>query len=277
MRDNYNNEQLNETLMVNRINVSYDNHFLSKPILLKSPKTQHRRSGVAKQKPNDILSLADSVFACKKCPELVKCRSRPVPGYGDASPYVLFIGEAPGRFGADVTGVPFTRDRSGRLFQKMLGHVGLTKSFPDEPFPVLHKAFVTNTVKCNPRDSEGRNRCPTENEIENCSRFLKEEIRLLSPKIIVPLGVLASRQIIGRNFESSQFGTEIEMDNVVVFPLWHPGYVIRGGGTLQITEKRYRHEFHKLKTILLRIQPDFVASSPGNLNDFFENSSEIYS
>ena len=171
-------------------------------------------------------------------------------GYGDRRPRVLFVGEAPGRFGGDITGVPFTRDRSGRLFQKMLGEIGLSSSSPDDLLPKLHGAYVTNIVKCNPRDLKGRNRTPLESEIARCRKFLTEEIRILSPEVIAPLGVSAARQIIGDDFSSEMFARAFELGRFVVFPMWHPGFVIRGGGRERLTECKYRQAFLKLKELL---------------------------
>jgi uracil-DNA glycosylase len=212
--------------------------------------------------------LQDRVMECKRCAELVKCRSRPVPGYGDSNPDILFIGEAPGRYGADVTGVPFTRDRSGRLFLRMLGSIGLTTSSPDDDGPILHKAFVTNIVKCNPRGKNGTNRPPTKDEIDNCKEYLKDEIRILSPKIIVPLGMPACRQILGQEFDGKDLGKPIVQDNVWIFPLWHPAFVVRGGGIRHINERRYRREFNKLVKLLVKINPEFKPLSMLRLNDY---------
>ena len=215
-----------------------------------------------------LASLQDTILTCKKCTELVKCRSRSVPGYGDSKPEILFIGEAPGRHGADMTGVPFTRDRSGRLFLKMLGAIGLTCSSPDQEAPILYKAFVTNIVKCNPRGNDGTNRPPTKQEISNCSDFLKDEIRILAPKIIVPLGIPAAKQILGDQFESEGFGKPVLQDNVWVFPLWHPAFVVRGGGRMRMNERKYMKEFAKLMRLLSKVDPEFTPMQSRGLDNF---------
>lgn len=218
---------------------------------------------------NSLLGqVQDRVLVCKKCPELVRCRSRPVPGYGDPNPDILFIGEAPGRHGADITGVPFTRDRSGKLFLKMLGLIGLTNSSPERDDPILYKAFVTNIVKCNPRGINGANRPPTKDEIGNCNEFLKEEIRILKPRIIVPLGIPASKQILGEEFASGSFGKPILQDNVWIFPLWHPAFVVRGGGKMRITERKYQKEFMKLMKLLTRVNPYFTPLFSKEIHEF---------
>lgn len=227
-----------------------------------------RTSKQAIESGSALEQLQDSVMACTKCSELVKCRSRPVPGYGDPNPDILFIGEAPGRYGADMTGVPFTRDRSGKLFLKMLGSIGLTNSSPDQHDPTLYRAFVTNIVKCNPRGKTGTNRPPTQEEIGNCSGFLKDEIRILSPKIIVPLGIPACKQVLGAEFDSRNLGKPILQDNVWVFPLWHPAFVVRGGGKMRINERKYQKEFMKLMKLLTKVNPEFAPLAPAGLNAF---------
>lgn len=222
----------------------------------------------SKERATDILTLTDSIMSCTKCPELVKCRNRPVPGYGDMTPIIVFVGEAPGRFGANITGIPFTRDRSGKLFLKMLGLIGLTRSYPEELQPTFNRAYVTNIVKCNPQNPDGTNRSPSKEELLNCNFYLNEEIRLLAPKIIVPLGINAARLILGEKFSGEDFGRELVLQNTIIFPLWHPAYIIRGGGTARITEKRYRKEFLRLLKLILRVAPEFEPKYPTKLREF---------
>lgn len=93
----------------------------------------------------------------------------------------MFVAEAPGRLGAEVTGVPLLGDRTGDRFEELLRHVGWRRS----------ELFLTNAVLCNPRDEQGNNDAPTRNEIVNCSGYLKQTIDLVNPKVVITLGRMA--------------------------------------------------------------------------------------
>lgn len=128
---------------------------------------------------------------CTRCPELVANRSCIVHGYGAADARVLFIGEAPGYKGGDVTGVPFTLDRSGVRLQQMLIGLGLSaETDPRLEQPRLH-CFITNVVRCNPPS----NRTPTRAEAANCLPYLWQELQLVAPRIVVPIGNVAARAV----------------------------------------------------------------------------------
>lgn len=130
-----------------------------------------------------IENLNHTILNCNKCIDLTKTRNRIVCGYGDFHAKVLFIGEAPGRLGADITGVPFTRDRSGKLLQKMLRTIGMNLDNIESDNPNLIDAYITNIVRCNPRGERDTNRSPTSEEISNCSNFLEKEIHILETKV----------------------------------------------------------------------------------------------
>lgn len=201
----------------------------------------------------NLKKLELSIKKCKKCPNLVKGRTQAVSGYGDSEAKVLFVGLAPGREGADLTGVPFTKDNSGVLFQEMLIRIGLSEEKdPKNEKPMLKKAFVTNIVKCNPKrwDKSGRvrNRNPTRKEIENCRHFLEKELGTLNPKIIVPLGKESAKWICRElNVNClSPWKKEIRIGGVVIFPMYHPAFIIRGGGRQKYTKQEYQKDFERL-------------------------------
>ncbi len=129
---------------------------------------------------------------CQLCPALVRNRRRIVHGYGDPNADFLLIGEAPGAKGADMTGVPFTRDRSGKRLQRLLIRLGLSKETDEGgESPRLMNCYVTNLVRCNPPG----NRNPKRDEIENCQPYLEEEIRRMRPKAVIPIGNFATRWV----------------------------------------------------------------------------------
>ena len=129
---------------------------------------------------------------CQLCPALVRNRRRIVHGYGDSNAGFLFIGEAPGAKGADMTGVPFTRDRSGKRLQCLLIRLGLSQETDEGcESPRLMNCYVTNLIRCNPPG----NRNPKRDEIENCQPYLEEEIRQVRPKVVIPIGNFATRWV----------------------------------------------------------------------------------
>ncbi len=93
----------------------------------------------------------------------------------------MFVGEAPGRFGAGRTGVPFAGDVAGRRFEALLAEAGLTRE----------EVFVTNTVLCLPLDSKLRNRPPSRAERANCAPWLRETIECVQPLLVVAMGRIA--------------------------------------------------------------------------------------
>jgi uracil-DNA glycosylase family 4 len=100
---------------------------------------------------------------------------------GPISAQVMFIGEAPGRKGADRTRVPFTGDQSGANFDRFLASIRLTRE----------QIFITSGALCNPRATSGANRKPTSTELANCSEFLRRTIEIVDPALIVTLGSVA--------------------------------------------------------------------------------------
>ncbi len=93
----------------------------------------------------------------------------------------MFVGEAPGRLGADGSHLPFHGDKSGHNFEKLIEQVGISR----------YEVFVTNAVLCNPKDEKGNNATPTTVEVTNCAPFLRETIEILDPSIVVTLGSVA--------------------------------------------------------------------------------------
>lgn len=149
----------------------------------------------------------------------------------------MFVGIAPGRFGADRTGVPFSGDRSGAVLRRMLECAGLSR------------VFVTNLVRCNPRDARGRNRDPLGSEIANCRSHLEAEIAIVRPQVVVCLGRLAWRELAGRDAPfDPESPTPVMRDGRIVYPMYHPGYVIRGA----FPERPYALQFQRLARLLAR-------------------------
>lgn len=129
-----------------------------------------------------------------RCPKLVANRRWVVAGYGDPAAQVMIVGEAPGRLGADRTGVPFTGDRSGRRLQGLLIALGLSaESDPAVEAPRLAGAFLSNVVRCNPP----ANRTPTAGEVSRCAPYLRAELAQIHPQVLVTLGGVAAAWAFG--------------------------------------------------------------------------------
>jgi uracil-DNA glycosylase family 4 len=201
------------------------------------------------QEKRSFKELAHRLTSCHKCRSLTKCRRIVVPGHGDKSASFMFIGLAPGRNGADITGVPFTRDPSGILFQEALIASGF--SLEDDPRcenPVLRDAYITNLVKCNPKDEKGNNRTPSDEEIGNCLEFLRIEKTSIAPKVVVTLGKKVSECML--NSEIDRFreahNKPNRRDDAVYVPFIHPSYVIRGA----YPKEKYLVDFLSIRRII---------------------------
>jgi uracil-DNA glycosylase len=148
---------------------------------------------------------------------------------------VVFVGIAPGRFGGDRTGLPFSGDRSGILLRRMIHEIG------------LRRVFITNLVRCNPRDARGRNRDPDAREVANCRDYLEAELALVRPRLVVCLGRIAWRELAGRAapFEPAE-PRPLTVNGLRLYPMYHPGYAIRGA----YPERSYRRDFARLAALL---------------------------
>jgi uracil-DNA glycosylase family 4 len=136
---------------------------------------------------------------------------------GNINSKILFIAEAPGRLGADKTTIPLYGDRTGENFDMLLNIIKWTRN----------DIFITNAVLCNPRNIEGNNDKPTQQEFKNCSAFLEMTINLIRPDLIVTLGISAlnSLKVIhDHNYIlNGTVGKFLEWNNIVIMPLYHPG------------------------------------------------------
>lgn len=135
---------------------------------------------------------------------------------GNVNARVMFIGEAPGRKGADRTRIPFSGDQSGKNFDRFLVAAGLKRS----------QIFITSAALCNPRSDTGANRRPTAQELRNCSGFLRRTIELVNPRVIVTLGGVALEAL--KLIEDHPFTLRHDAAKVrpwngrALIPLYHP-------------------------------------------------------
>lgn len=202
-------------------------------------------------KEKKIKELCSDIQLCHKCERLTQSRNKIVNGYGDLNAQVIFIGEAPGRLGADITGIPFTRDKSGKILQRMLHMIGMKESHEESDSPVLKNAYITNIIRCNPRNADNNNGTPDHIEISNCASYLEQEIKIINPFMLVPLGLTASKVFLGNSFTGKCFGYIFSDGNRCLFPLWHPSFIARGGGSNKLNIEIYSHYFLMIQHILL--------------------------
>ena len=135
---------------------------------------------------------------------------------GSVDARVMFIGEAPGRKGADRTRVPFSGDQSGKNFDRFLQSIKLHRD----------EIFITSAALCNPRAASGANRRPSSAEIKNCSAFLQRTIDLVQPAIIVTLGTVALEALKLIHYHEFSLKEDAAQrrrwNGRVLIPLYHP-------------------------------------------------------
>lgn len=169
--------------------------------------------------PDSLEELAQRIASCRQCP-LHQWRKTAVPGAGCAAPDILFIGEGPGR-DEDIQGIPFV-GRAGELLTRLIIKMGYTRD----------TVFIGNIVKCRPTvDNEGmRDRPPTPEEMDGCLPYLKKQIALLRPKVIVLLGNTALQGLFGCKGITKYRGKWLVYEGIDTMPTYHPSYLLRNGG-----------------------------------------------
>lgn len=167
-------------------------------------------------KQDEFQTLIAQASGCRLCPEMCERAAVLSELNGPLDARVMFIGEAPGRKGADRTRVPFAGDQSGNNFERFLASINLPRS----------QIFVTSAAICNPRAASGANRRPKASEIRNCSAFLQRTIDLVEPALIVTLGTVALealKLLHYHEFNLKKDGGLIRSWNgKLLVPLYHP-------------------------------------------------------
>jgi uracil-DNA glycosylase len=164
----------------------------------------------AAQKQDDSLEkIAADVRGCPLC-KLSRSRKNAVPGEGQLSAKIMFIGEAPGR-SEDEEGRPFV-GAAGRILDGLLKKAGIQRS----------QVFITNIVKCRPPN----NRVPKEDELTACRPYLDRQIALIKPKVICILGRTAYSSLLGGSSITANRGKIVERGGQKYFLTFHPAAVI---------------------------------------------------
>ena len=171
-----------------------------------------RGGGRRKGTGMEFEQLKQTCLACQKC-GLCETRTNVVFGMGNPQAEVLVIGEAPGR-SEDEQGLPFV-GRSGQLLDQYLRAIHLSRD---------KNVFITNIVKCRPPE----NRDPLPNEWDACIPYLREQFRVIRPKIVLCLGRIAAQRLIRPDFSvTREHGQWVEKDGVFFTATLHPAALLR--------------------------------------------------
>jgi uracil-DNA glycosylase len=161
--------------------------------------------------PPELDELAAVAHDCTKC-RLAKTRTQVVWGTGNPNADLMFIGEAPGR-DEDLQGKPFV-GRAGQLLTDIIKAMKLTRD----------DVYIANVIKCRPPE----NRNPEPDELDECRPFIRRQIELIKPKVIVTLGKFAMQSLTGKaHAVSAARGQWTEYEGVKVMPTFHPAYLLR--------------------------------------------------
>jgi DNA polymerase len=148
---------------------------------------------------------------CENC-KLSKTRTQVVYGVGNPNADLMFIGEAPGR-DEDLQGEPFV-GRAGQLLTDIIKAMKLTRD----------DVYIANVVKCRPPE----NRNPEPDELDACRPFIRRQVEIIQPKVIVTLGRFGLQSLLEKSYGiTSVRGQWLEYNGVKVMPTYHPAYLLR--------------------------------------------------
>ena len=160
---------------------------------------------------NNLEDLKQSFLNCEKC-KLGKTRKNIVFGVGNPKAKIMFIGEGPGG-DEDEQGEPFV-GKAGQLMNKAFEILGIKRE----------NVYIANIVKCRPP----QNRDPQDDEINACMDYLRNQVIIIKPKIIVLLGRIALQNILGKEYRiTASRGNWIEKRGIRYMPTWHPAALLR--------------------------------------------------
>ena len=161
---------------------------------------------------SNFTELKESCANCQKC-SLCETRHNVVVGVGNENADIMFIGEGPGE-NEDLQGEPFV-GRAGKLLDKMLNAVDLDRR---------ENIYIANIVKCRPP----QNRDPKPEEQEMCIDWLRNQVKLINPKIIVCLGRISAQKLIKPDLKiTKEHGLFFQKGKFLMMPMFHPAAILR--------------------------------------------------
>lgn len=185
------------------------------------------------EKIKELQKIADAVELCKLCP-LYKTATRGVPGEGNPEAEIMFVGEGPGQK-EDELGRPFV-GAAGKLLEELLRHVGLTRN----------DVYIANVIKHRPPG----NRDPLPEELEACWPYLRRQIEVIQPNIIVLLGRHALERFLPGKAISQMRGRAYRFGGKVYFAMYHPAAALYQGSLKQTLF----NDMEKLPVVLKQIK-----------------------
>jgi len=207
-----------------------------------------------------IAKLREKVLVCTKCSHLAEFRHTVVFGVGNPSADLMFVGEAPGA-DEDLRGEPFV-GRAGELLTRIIETMGFQRS----------DVYIANVLKCRPDMPKGSsgNRQPTPEEMQTCLPYLRDQIEIIQPKVMVALGGVAMRGLFGTAEPMKSLrGRWHTFGNIPVMATFHPSYLLRNQA---LTEKRKVWEdmlqvLERLDVPITQRQRNFFLAKPGASTD----------
>ena len=181
----------------------------------------------------ELARIEADVKSCVKC-SLHQSRTLAVVQDGSPAARLCFVGEGPG-YDEDISGIPFV-GKAGQLLTKIISAMGLRRE----------EVYICNTVKCRPPG----NRTPTKEEMETCWSYLRKQLDILKPDVIVTLGLPAAQMLI-RNITSisSRRGRWTEYMGIPLMPTYHPAYLLRNASVKKLVWEDMKKVHEKLSEV----------------------------
>lgn len=151
---------------------------------------------------------------CKNCTKCKLCNNRHnvVIGTGNKNARIMLIGEGPGA-DEDIQGIPFV-GKAGQLMDKAFQGIGIKRE----------EVYIANIVKCRPP----HNRDPEADEVTACINYLRNQVMIIKPKVIVLLGRISLQNILGKEYKiTASRGKWVEKKGILYMPTWHPAALLR--------------------------------------------------
>lgn len=176
--------------------------------------------------------LRERALICTQC-GLAETRTQVVFGVGDPRARLMFIGEAPGK-NEDLQGEPFV-GAAGKLLDTLLGEIGLAR----------YEVYIANVLKCRPPG----NRDPRPEEIDACKGYLREQIRLIAPEVVMTLGNFATKLLLKTEVGITRLRGRPHQWwlGALLVPTFHPAAALRGGDRVT---NQMREDFALVRSIL---------------------------
>ena len=197
-------------------------------------------------------ALRERALVCTSC-GLADTRNSVVFGAGEPNARLLFVGEAPGKH-EDLQGDPFV-GAAGRLLDELLAGIAMARS----------EVYITNVLKCRPPG----NRDPRPEEIDSCKGYLREQIRLIAPEVVVTLGNFATKLLLRTETGITRLrGQRYDWWlGAILIPTFHPAAALRGG---ERVASQMREDFELVRKVL--------SDSPGEpeLPDAADEQMELF-